>query len=412
MSTAKRNGWVTRLVGLAIGLSVAATPEGAFAGTRIAVLGVEPVDAPVSVAARFSAALKEHVKRTGGYELVPGKAIEEVKLVFGCAKESPSCMAKVGESLKAELLFWGTLTKQGNSHALRLVLLRVANQSIERQLVQDFGPRQLQDPELHVLKLAQRILPAKLGRLKLSCAVEGAEVFVDGKAVGVIATGELQLSGLSVGPHTLRVSKSGFTTWFHKLTVGAGEEAKLLATLVAEGATSDRAGVGRDGDRRRHRGTESRLGWTVAFYSAVVATVGVAVGLAINGMQVLSLEDQKADLMRSLADPREPTNDKLYGPDACDAIAGVPRYAAVADVCSSGSSRATVQNVLIVALAATTGLSVYFGYRAFFATESQQSLAPTAAGDASAARPTKVTRWSLQPTTGVGNAGFGMRLRF
>ena len=59
-----------------------------------------------------------------------------------------------------------------------------------------------------------------------------AEVFVDGKSVGTTPLGALTLSA---GPHTFRLVHPDFQPLQRKLTVRAGESAKLTVDLTLDG---------------------------------------------------------------------------------------------------------------------------------------------------------------------------------
>src|SRR5215471_16735391 len=98
----------------------------AEADAATAVLGLEALEgAPDTVATEITDALRQRVAGTKGYQLVQGKDLVEVKLVFSCADEAPACMAQAGKSMGAAKLIFGNVKKLGNDYVVSLKLLDV-----------------------------------------------------------------------------------------------------------------------------------------------------------------------------------------------------------------------------------------------------------------------------------------------
>src|SRR6185437_8612730 len=91
----------------------------------LAVLGVEPVDVPEALAQQLTDALRQRAAATSGIHAVAGKDLIEIKGVFGCDTESPTCMAQAGKTLGADKLLYGTLKKSGRNVVVGLKLLDV-----------------------------------------------------------------------------------------------------------------------------------------------------------------------------------------------------------------------------------------------------------------------------------------------
>src|SRR5258708_12826164 len=60
----------------------------------VAVLGLEAIDVPETIAAEVTGALRQKVTTTPGFRLVAGKDLVEIKLVFPCSDESSPSMAQ------------------------------------------------------------------------------------------------------------------------------------------------------------------------------------------------------------------------------------------------------------------------------------------------------------------------------
>src|SRR5678816_3942036 len=112
-----RKKWrLMRLAGLpflvlATSLTTAAmAPSRAVAGDEVGtvVLGIEPLEgAPDNVAAEITDALRQRLAATKGYQLLQGKDLVEVKLVFACPDAAPACMSTAGKSLGADKVIFG-----------------------------------------------------------------------------------------------------------------------------------------------------------------------------------------------------------------------------------------------------------------------------------------------------------------
>src|SRR5262245_27147970 len=96
------------------------------------VLGIEPLEgATDSLAADITDALRQRVAATKGYQLLQGKDLVEVKLVFACPDAAPACMSQAGKSLGADKLIFGNVKRAGNDYQVTLKLLDVSRAVVE-----------------------------------------------------------------------------------------------------------------------------------------------------------------------------------------------------------------------------------------------------------------------------------------
>jgi len=68
------------------------------------------------------------------------------------------------------------------------------------------------------------------GTVAVTCSIESADVTVDGSFVGNLPTSVR----LSPGKHTVQVSLAGYQSWSREITVMAGADLRLIATLTKE----------------------------------------------------------------------------------------------------------------------------------------------------------------------------------
>src|SRR6185503_10366727 len=113
-------------------LTAGAGRAAAEAGEPTAVLGFEAIEgAPDNVATEVTDALRQRVAATKGYQLLQGKDLVEVKLVFACPDEAPSCMSQAGKSLGAAKLIFGNIKPAGADYQVTLKLLDVNRAVVE-----------------------------------------------------------------------------------------------------------------------------------------------------------------------------------------------------------------------------------------------------------------------------------------
>ncbi|MBW2732559.1 MAG: PEGA domain-containing protein [Deltaproteobacteria bacterium] len=390
------------LWGLSLGLYFMAPVAHAEQG--VAVLGVEPVGVPAPVAARFSAALKEHIQRTTGYRLVPSKALEEIKLVFGCINESSNCMSKVGKTLNAGLLLWGRVEKRKQGGlTLTLRLLDVRKKRIRKKLKQVFTDREAAAPEARVLALAAKLTPSQTATLRLRCHAEGAQVLIDGRAAGLVdAQGVLVLPKISLGLHSIQVRGSGFRPFTQMVALKAGQTLDLQVKLVAKVPEPEVTPPGiTTPDLTPETPPEGSSIWKITFYSSLAATVGLGVGLVVNGLKVWSLEDDKVAVIDGL----NLTNEQRA--EGC-ALAGDGLYSDLGDICDQGKDHEIIQNVLIGVTAAVAALTGFAAYKTFLSSGSTE----TEEDEEARSKGTRLSRWHLTPALGPQGASLGLSVTF
>ena len=297
-----------RLAGLsflafAASLTVAARPSPARAAdsgdVSIAVLGIEPLEgAPDTVAAEMTDALRQRVAATKGYQLLQGKDLVEVKLVFACPDAAPACMSLAGKSLGADKLIFGNVKRAGSDYQVTLKLLDVS-----RAVVESFTAETVTRKHADASSL-RSIAPAWLsklsgkggGSIQVRANFPGAAVSLDGTQVGTTGGSPVVISDVAPGRHEVAVEKSGYTTTKQEFTLAAGQSLPLNLTLspvsvevprpegstkATEGGTSEPSGGGEGPSLTR-----------TGFWVALVGTLASA-GLALKfGLDVRDVNNQ------------------------------------------------------------------------------------------------------------------------
>jgi hypothetical protein len=300
----------------ALTLVLAAHASGAEGDVPTAVLGLEPLEGvPDSVAAEITDALRQRIAGTKGHQLVQGKDLVEVKLVFSCSDEAPACMAQAGKSMGASKLVFGNVKRAGNDYVVTLKLLDANRGTIESWATETV-PRKRADSAVF-----RSLAPAWLatltgkgagagGNLQVRANVGGGTVSLDGKRVGVTGSDPLAIPDVAPGHHEVSVEKSGYTTTKQEFTLAAGQSLPLSLTLSPVSAD---VGAGEAPPSLVQQPIEaerppegSRTLSRAGFWISVVGEVAAA-GLALNFGNEVRLKNSQLDPYRRFACPQSST---------------------------------------------------------------------------------------------------------
>jgi hypothetical protein len=212
----------------------------AAADVPIAVLGIEATEAPDALASSLTEALRQRVQSTKGYRLVPGRDLVEVKLVFSCPDEAPSCMAQAGKSLGATKLIFGSVKKSiGDSFLVTLKLLDANRSIVDAFVAEQITKSQASGAAIRgpVQKwFATLTGQGGAGIIKVRTDVIGASVALDGNPSGIVGTDDLVLSGVSPGKHEVTIAKSGYDVAKREVSVASGETASVDVKMIHSAA--------------------------------------------------------------------------------------------------------------------------------------------------------------------------------
>lgn len=219
------------------GVSVALTQSGS---APVAVLGLDAADgAPVTVANSITDALKQRVSAAKGFKLMPGKDLMEVKLIFSCPDEAPSCMAQAAKSLGVEKLIFGSVKKSADGYLVTLKMLDASKGRVDAWVAEQIARSQATAPGLRgpVQKwFATLSGVGTTGSIRISSDVPGASVLLDGLPVGITTEEALEMGGITSGRHEIVLSKPGYEPVRKDVNVVAGEVATMKTTMDSIGA--------------------------------------------------------------------------------------------------------------------------------------------------------------------------------
>ncbi len=205
------------------------------APSTVAVLGIEPADVPDALVQQLTDALRKSVRGVTGLKQVQGKDLLEMKMVFGCDTDAPSCIAQAGRSLGADVLVIGIARKAARPTdlevQLRLIDVKQGTQTATLQDVvsrSDVGAR----AEAWLGKLFGVAAPAPVPNptsLYVGSVPSGATVILDGTVVGKTP---LDLTTATPGRHSIKLQHAGYEAVTSSLDLPAGKRTPVEFRLT------------------------------------------------------------------------------------------------------------------------------------------------------------------------------------
>jgi hypothetical protein len=359
----------------------------ADADVSTAVLGLEALEgAPDNVASELTDALRQRVAGTHGFQLVQGKDLVEVKLVFSCPDEAPACMAQAGKSMGATKLIFGNVKRAGADYQVALKLFDVNRSAVEATTT-EIIPRRKAEPMVFralapawIAKLTGKGA-GTLGSLQIRANVAGADVSLDGAHVGVTGAQPLALADVVPGHHEVAVEKSGYTTTKQEFTLAAGQSLPLSLSLssvsvdVGNGVPPETPPVI---VRRPRDGDESPVGASTptmsraAFWVAVVGTAGTLAGGLFFAKEVQQINSD-LDKYRRFMCPTSPTGYCNSNGDPASPILSSDDKSIVNSKTSQGRRDQTLEVVLFAGVPLFAVAGGYFLYKGYLAAEGDKT---------------------------------------
>ncbi len=367
---------VLSLVCLAFVLIIGA--GSASARPAVAVLGLEVIDPSgtptahdTQVAKDLTDGLRARARAgTGPYQLAPGsdKELIDQKLLNNCDDEKPTCMATIGSQLKAQLLMFGRIQKEGKSYQVTVRVLDVGTKAITKTST-DLIP--ISETTYAALQGWAKKIYAKLtgesdgGTIIVNLQnAERGTILLDGLEKGNITAGSGQV-GLPAGRYRLAVESDGFRRWDRDVTIVGGKIETLDVTLE-KGNGPDVGGGGGMTGGGGSTGPEGGKGgngvWKGVFVGSLVVAAGGGGWWAYNYSRIKSIEDEQC---------------------AFGARPGCPRTAMgsfnIEESNEDGRKAATQTTVGAVVMGVGLGVAAFAFYKGFIAKSSTESAASSSA---------------------------------
>jgi hypothetical protein len=391
----------------AVAAGLTATPSAlaqAGAGAPLAVLGVEATDgAPDAVASAITDALRQRVSGSKDLRLVPGRDLIEVKLVFSCPDEAPSCMAQAAQSLGASRLIFGSVKKAPDGYLVTLKMLDANKARVDAWVAEQITRAQASGPAIRgpVQKwFATLTGSGAAGTVRISSDVVGASVLLDGLPVAMTTDQVVELGSVPAGRHEIVISKPGHEPLRREFNLAAGGVEDIQATLsVTPPAFSPDSSVGQTGPSPADTG-EPMSGMKIAAWSTLgVGAVSLGLG-AFFGVQVQNISSDLDPYRRFECDDGTIRCDRNM--NVIDEEVDLDEVNRLKD---DGDQAELMQWVFYGAGVALLGTSGYLFYKAY-GTDADQESTPSNSDMA------WLQRLQVLPTLGRDGGGVAARLRF
>jgi TolB-like protein len=346
--------------------------QAARAQTSVAVLGLEPQDGSEGLAKELTDALRQRASAMRGFVLAASKDLVEIKLVFGCVDEAPTCMANAGKTLGAHKLLFGNVRKVGNGFRVTLKWVDVGTGKLENTLSETVTVESLsrENERGMTSRWISQLSGIKIGgAMQIAANLDGASVFVDEKLVGTTGGQPVMVPQIAPGNHQVRIEKSGSKPYIARVKVAPGEVTQVSARLEPEVAENGGGGgggaqLGGGGGEHNGGGEVEQPGHTsrILFWTTLGAGVASAAAVVGFGLHTKSLEDDKKTAIAN----SPVTRISMSGPgdNVCD-LAHSMGDTRLAGICDDGARSATLTNVFLGVGVASLAASAWFYYKGY-----------------------------------------------
>jgi hypothetical protein len=217
-----------------------AAPAAAASKSPAAVLSLDSEDMEDQAEA-LSGALRSKVRTSPNFTM--GEGSTSLSLLVAALKcptrPDAACLQRIGDQLKVDTFFWGTLAKSGPRQVTAEVHLWARGKAdvVAKESFSD----NLRDQNDEVLKrIAARIFDKLTGApvaglLTVRAGESNGSVLVDGAALGSLEHGQAVLE-LKPGSYSVEVRVPGYKSPSHRVVVAPGADLVLNLTLVPEKA--------------------------------------------------------------------------------------------------------------------------------------------------------------------------------
>lgn len=365
------------LLGALLTCALLALAAPAVAQSTVVVLGIRSLEGDDDFARNLSGAVRSAASQVAAWQLSEREVtLAQAALAHGCEEPEPTCLQQMAGSLRTQRIVYGDVRRtsagSGFDWSVSLHIFDAEAGRIEHS-AEEVIPGVRRDID-ELREPARRIVATlsgapRVGTLRISANVPGAEVRVDDEAVGVAdAQGELVVPSVPAGSRAIRVVAPGHEGFRSTVEVEAHGETGVEAALVASAGAPSSAAAG---------GSSLPVEMITGAALLVVAA-GLAAGWIGSWAHVQGLQNDPdfAEYRRGAgdyvaatqgpgADPSQIDVCTLGAPDNFNLVYEGITYArgrsgrAIA-VCNEASTYEALQFVFGIGAAAAAGVGLYF----------------------------------------------------
>lgn len=238
--------WGTMLVAV-LGVALPAAAQ----DTSAMVLGIRSFEGDDEFARDLTSTLRHAASQVPGWDVSSREvSLAQMSLAHGCEEPDAACMAEIARTLGVSRVIYGfsRRTSAGDDYNYAISLFSFNGQTGQIEgSISDTIQRGLADVDNLRNKVrdyvAQLTGQPRTGALRVAVNVPGAQVLIDGEAVGTAdPSGTLVASEVASGRRRVEVVADGHQTFRGTVSVVPDDEVSLEVTLIEEGGTSSGGG--------------------------------------------------------------------------------------------------------------------------------------------------------------------------
>lgn len=232
--TAQRQLAVALLAWLAVSPSVASAEQPALTQT-IAVWRIDALGIDDEIVARLESLFRTELERMAGHPMPSRREMSRAlgKSRLARCNGSTRCLAQIGGKVGVALIVSGNVAQLGDSYVVNLKVIDVATKQEIRRVASD-PLTGTPDELIEAVRVAayRLVAPDQLhGSIAILTDLIGAKVELDGKQVGKTPLTS-DISGLELGPHTLRVTADDYSPFEEQVIVRFQKTTRVVVRLV------------------------------------------------------------------------------------------------------------------------------------------------------------------------------------
>ena len=205
--------------------------------TKIALWRLKPLGLDATTADRLEVLLRAETSRLKGFSLQTKERTGEILArprnaeLKKCGGET-ACLCQIGKALKVNKLVTGVIGGLGDDYTFDLKLIDIRSCREERRINEALSGRE--DLLIGAIRRALYKLVAPelfVGSIGIDVPVEGAQVLIDDKPVGVTPL-PAPVGGLEPGSHKLQITKEGLSSFEDSVPVRFQVVTRVKVDLV------------------------------------------------------------------------------------------------------------------------------------------------------------------------------------
>ncbi len=318
--------WPSRLAFFLCLFAILIAPTAARAQSKgpVHVVNLDSDDTTEDHADGLTAALKSRVRSTPGWQM--SETTDSLSMLIPALKCPPKpdagCLGRIGDQLKTDRFFWGSVTKSATPHQVTAEVHLWLRGKPEQSVKESYTDNLKDGNDEALKKIATRIFERLSGvgtdgTVTVHSSLETAQVFVDGQPKGALDKGVVSLT-LSAGSHNIELRADGYAPQGQEVSVVTGAESSITIELKKGSAVP--IGPPPPTEPSKPVSVAKVVGFTAMGVGLALGVVGAVEGVRFLGLQSDNSDDHNNPLLKGVPDFCSPGIgvDPILAGNACD----------------------------------------------------------------------------------------------